>query len=161
MDSIYKVLYGIGGAVILISLLGGSLFSTSFINLSKSTLSMGGVKEEYVSAVDDKIDNIFHLGKRLEYRLEQLKTLFSKDKPDEADYAKEKNYLIRGSLYDPLVNIVKMFYRATFFGFGIMVLMFGVIFHILNKFFIYRDRVNILEARLYEIEKSFLLSNRV
>lgn len=157
MDSVYKVLYGVGIAIILISILGGSLFSTPFENLSKNTLALGGVKEEYVSAVDDKIDNIFYLGKRLEYRIEQLKNLFSKDKPDESEYQKEKNYLVRSSLYDPLVNIIMLFYRLSFFGLGLIILTFGVIFQILNKFIAYRDRVNYLESRLYEIEKSILL----
>lgn len=161
MDTVYKVLYGVGSTIMLITILGGSIFSKPFENLSKSTIAMGGVKEEYVSTVDDKIDDIFYLGKRLEYRLEQLKNLFSKDKPDESDYRKEKNYLVRSSMYDPLVNIVKLFYRLSFFGLGLIVLTFGVIFQILNKFILYKDKVNFLEARLYEIEKSILISKQV
>lgn len=157
MDSVYKALYIFGVALIIISIFGGSLFAFLFESLSKNSLEIAGVRKEYVTVADNKIDEIIFIEKRFEYRFEQLKSFFSDNKPDERDYQKEKNFIIRNTFYNPIVDIVELFYRLTSFGFAIMVILFGVVFHLLGKLFLYRDKINALELKVYEIEKSSLM----
>ncbi|KXK02413.1 MAG: hypothetical protein UZ04_CHB001001706 [Chlorobi bacterium OLB4] len=157
MNSVYKALYIFGVALIIISIFGGSLFAFLFESLSKNSLEIAGVREEYVTVADNKIDEIIFIEKRFEYRFEQLKSFFSDNKPDERDYQKEKNFIIRNTFYNPIVDIVELFYRLTSFGFAIMVILFGVVFHLLGKLFLYRDKINALELKVYEIEKSSLM----
>lgn len=148
MKTLYKILYIIGIVLFFIALTGGSLFKPLFSSVSASTLEAAGVKESYITATDEKIDDMFFTMKRVELQIEKLKNFFSSDKIDESKYQRENNELLKKNIYEPLIGVFSYFYRFAFFLISLIVILAGGICHVIYRGMDLRRRVNRLEEQL-------------
>ena len=100
-----RIFYITGVVIIVISLLGGSLFKSIFNGMSGFLVEKGGLKYEYVNTYDDKIDEIFFQIKQAQLQIEKIRNFFSRDVIDESKYKKEENKILENSVYKPLVDL--------------------------------------------------------
>ena len=148
MKVTYTILYFLSGLIFFIALLGSSLFKPMFDSIAERTLEASGYKKSYLESVDNKIDELVYKSKQIELQIEKIKKFFSDEKVDESKYQKEKGEMLEKTFYNPLVNMFNYIYRIGFIFISLIVLSFGVIFHLGYRSFDLRRRVRRLEEKV-------------
>jgi hypothetical protein len=146
MKNLYKSLYISASVLFLISLLGGSLSKPLFNSISESALESGGLRKAYIHAADDKVDDLFHTIKKIEYQIERIKNIFSSEKVDESLYGRQQNYLIANNLYNPLIITLNYIFRSGLFLISLIIALSGVIAQLIYNGTNLRRRVAMLES---------------
>lgn len=146
MKSAYQVLYGMSILLLLIVLLGGTVTKPAFSNFSTRTLETAGVQKSAIDSVDSRIDNIIYTVNRIQLQIEKLKNIFSDKEIDESKYQKTRNEIFARSIYNPMNELLIVFYRVSFFFISVILFMTGVIFHLAYRSTDLRRRISKLEA---------------
>jgi hypothetical protein len=148
MRVVYQILYIIAVVLFFIAVTGGSLFKPLFTSVSASALERAGIKESYITATDDKIDDMFFTMKKVELQIEKLKNFFSSDKIDESKYQRESNELLKKNIYQPLIEMFNYLFRFGLSLISFIVLLAGGICHLIYRSFDLRRRVSRLEEQV-------------
>lgn len=147
-----RIFYITGVVIIIICLLGGSLFKSIFNGMSGFLLEKGGLKYEYVNTYDDKIDEIFFKIKQAQLQIDKIRNFFSRDVVDESKYKKEENKIIENSVYKPLIDFISLILRIVFIIFAVILILSGLIMGLLNRSNNLKRRIEILEQKVSLIE---------
>lgn len=134
--------------LLLIVILGGSLTKGVFNNFSTSTLETAGVQKASIDSIDSKIDNMLYAVNRIQLQIEKLKNIFGDKEIDESKYQKVKNEMFGRNIYNPLNELVIVFYRIGFFFIAVIFFMAGIIFQLAYRSVDLRQRVTKLEERI-------------
>lgn len=149
MKNFYQILYGVAGLLFLIVILGGSVTKPVFNNYSVKTLETAGVKKSSMDSIDTRIDDMLYGVKKVQMQIDKLKNLFSDSQIDETKYQRVKNEVFVKNIYNPLNELVIVFYRIGFFFLSIIILLLAVIFHLSYRSNDLRKRIEKLESALY------------
>lgn len=149
MKFIYIILYASSGILILFAVLGSNLTKPFFTNVSEKMLDHAGFRKSYVQAVDNKIDDLIYQSKQIELQIEKIKNFFSNDKIDESKYSRQKSEILENSIYKPMVEMFNTVIRISFVFTALLVLMCAVIFHLIYRGSVLRDRIRRLEEIVY------------
>jgi|SRR4030095_7341512 len=150
MKNTYQILYGISILLFIMVVLGGSITKPVFNNFSVKTLEISGVKRSAIDSIDSRIDDIFYNVNRLQLQIEKLKNLFSEKEIDESKYQRQENKVFARNIYNPLNEILIVFFRIGFFFISVIIFMGGVIIHLINRSSEIRRRVARLEEAIYQ-----------
>ncbi len=122
-----------------------NLFLTGFNNATEKYI----VKRSSIDSIDAKIDNSLYLVKQLELKIEKLKTFFSSDKPDESNYRRTENHIVRTSVYDTISSVFRIIFIMIFYFIGIFLLLTGVIFKLMTRNASLKKRIENLEHAVF------------
>ena len=128
MKNFYQILYGVAGLLFLLVILGGSLTKPVFNNYSVRTLESAGVKKASMDSIDSRIDDMLFNVKKVQLQIEKIKNIFSSEQIDESKYQRTKSEVFVKNIYNPLNELVIVFYRIGFFFISIILLLAAVIF---------------------------------
>lgn len=145
MKNTYQVLYGISIILFIIVLLGGTLTKPVFNNFSTRTLETAGVKKSAIDSVDSRIDDLLYNVNKVQLQIEKLKNLFSDKEIDETKYQKQENKIFARNIYNPMNEILIVFFRIGFFFISVILFLSGVIIHLVYRSQDLRRRVTKLE----------------
>lgn len=148
MKNLYQILYGVSGLLFLIVILGGSLTKPVFNNYSVKTLESAGVKKASMDSIDSRIDDMLYNVKKVQLQIEKIKNIFSSDQIDESKYQRTKSEVIAKNIYNPLNELVIVFYRIGFFFTSIILLLTAVIIQLVYRSKDLRRRVENLETAI-------------
>ncbi|MBL8007370.1 MAG: hypothetical protein JNJ56_07550 [Ignavibacteria bacterium] len=149
MKFTYILLYAASGILFMFALLGSNLTKPFFTSVSEKMLDYTGFKKSYVQSVDNKIDDLIYQSKQIELQIEKIKNFFSTDKIDENKYARQKSEMLENSIYKPMVELFNTVIRISFIFTAFFVLMCAVIFHLIYRGYVLRDRIRRLEEIVY------------
>lgn len=148
MKNLYQILYGVAGLLLLLVVLGGSVTKPVFNNYSVKTLESAGVKRTSMDSIDSRIDDMLYNVKKVQLQIEKIKNIFSSDQIDESKYQRTKSEVFVKNIYNPLNELVIVFYRIGFFFISIILLLTAVIFQLIYRSRDLRRRVEKLESKL-------------
>lgn len=148
MRNLYQILYGVAGLLFLLVILGGSVTKPVFNNYSVKTLEASGVKKASMDSIDSRIDDMLYNVKKVQLQIEKIKNIFSSDQIDESKYQRTKSEVFVKNIYNPLNEMLIVFYRIGFFFISIIILLSAVIFQLIYRSGDLRRRVEKLEASL-------------
>lgn len=148
MKNLYQILYGVSGLLFLIVILGGSLTKPVFNNYSVKTLESAGVKKASMDSIDSRIDDMLYNVKKVQLQIEKIKNIFSSDQIDESKYQRTKSEVVAKNIYNPLNELVIVFYRIGFFFTSIILLLTAVIIQLVYRSKDLRRRVENLETAI-------------
>ncbi len=148
MKNLYQLLYGVAALLLLTVILGGSLTKPVFNNYSVRTLETAGVKKASMDSIDSRIDDMLFSVKKVQLQIEKIKNIFSSDEIDESKYQKTKSEVFVKNIYNPLNELLIVFYRIGFFFVSIIFLLSAVIFQLIYRSRDLRRRVEKLERKL-------------
>ncbi len=148
MKNFYQILYGISALLFLLVILGGSVTKPVFNNYSVKTLETAGIKRASMDSLDSRIDDMLYGVKKVQMQIDKLKNLFSDSQVDENKYQRVKNEVFVKNIYNPVNELVIVFYRIGFFFLSIVILLLAVIFHLAFRSMELRRRVEKLELSL-------------
>lgn len=148
MENAYKVLYGMSILLVLMVILGGSMTKPVFNNFSSRTLETAGVQKAAIDSIDGKIDNMLYAISRIQLQIDKLKNFFSDKEIDESKYQKVKNEMFARNIYNPLNELIIVFYRVGFFFIAVILFLGGVIMHLTYRSTDLRRRVTKLEFQI-------------
>jgi hypothetical protein len=146
MKNLYQVLYGVAGLLFLIVILGGTVTKPVFNNYSVKTLETAGVKKASMDSIDSRIDDMLFSVKKVQLQIEKIKNIFSSDQIDESKYQRTKSEVFLKNIYNPLNELIIIFYRIGFLFVSIILLLAAVIFQLIYRSKDLRRRVEKLEA---------------
>jgi hypothetical protein len=149
MKNLYQILYGMAGLLLLIVLLGGSITKPMFNDFSVKTLEASGIKRAAMDSLDSRVDDMLHTVSKVQLQIEKLKNIFSSKEIDESKYVRTKNEVFVRNIYNPLNELIIVFYRIGFFFLAVMLLLCGVIFQLIYRSVDLRRRVTLLEKAMY------------
>lgn len=149
MKNLYQILYGIAGLLLLLVLLGGSVTNPIFNNFSVKTLETSGIKRAAMDSLDSRVDDMLYTVSKVQLQIEKLKNIFSSKEIDESKYVKTKNEVFVRNIYNPLNELIIVFYRTGFFFIALMLLLCGVIFQLIYRGVDLRKRVTLLEKAMF------------
>lgn len=148
MKNLYQILYGVAALLFLLVILGGSVTKPVFNNYSVKTLEASGVKKASMDSIDSRIDDMLFNVKKVQLQIEKIKNIFSSDQIDESKYQRTKSEVFVKNIYNPLNELLIVFYRIGFFFISIIILLCAVIFQLIYRSGDLRKRVEKLEANL-------------
>lgn len=148
MKNLYQILYGVAGLLFLLVILGGSLTKPVFNNYSVKTLESAGVKKASMDSIDSRIDDMLHNVKKVQLQIEKIKNIFSSEEIDESKYQRTKSEVFVKNIYNPLNEMLMVFYRIGFFFVSIILLLSAIIVQLLYRSSDLRRRVEKLEAAI-------------
>lgn len=148
MKNLYQLLYGVAALLLLTVILGGSLTKPVFNNYSVRTLETAGVKKASMDSIDSRIDDMLFSVKKVQLQIEKIKNIFSIDEIDESKYQRTKSEVFVKNIYNPLNELLIVFYRIGFFFVSIIILLTAVIFQLIYRSRDLRRRVEKLESKL-------------
>jgi len=148
MKNLYQILYGVAGLLFLTVILGGSLTKPVFNNYSVKTLESAGVKKASMDSIDSRIDDMLFNVKKVQLQIEKIKNIFSSDQIDESKYQRTKSEVFVKNIYNPLNELVIVFYRIGFFFISIILLLTAVIIQLIYRSKDLRRRVENLETAI-------------
>lgn len=148
MKNLYQLLYGVAALLLLTVILGGSLTKPVFNNYSVRTLETAGVKKASMDSIDSRIDDMLFSVKKVQLQIEKIKNIFSSDEIDESKYQRTKSEVFVKNIYNPLNELLIVFYRIGFFFVSIIFLLSAVIFQLIYRSRDLRRRVEKLESKL-------------
>ncbi len=148
MKNFYQILYGVAGLLFLLVILGGSLTKPVFNNYSVRTMETAGVKKVSIDSIDSRIDDMLYNVKKVQLQIEKIKNIFSSDQIDETKYQRTKNEVFVKNIYNPLNELIIVFYRIGFFFISIIFLLAGVISQLIYRSKDLRSRVERLETAI-------------
>lgn len=148
MKNLYQILYGVAGLLFLLVILGGSLTKPVFNNYSVKTLESAGVKKSSMDSIDSRIDDMLHNVKKVQLQIEKIKNIFSSEEIDESKYQRTKSEVFVKNIYNPLNEMLMVFYRIGFFFVSIILLLSAIIVQLLYRSSDLRRRVEKLEAAI-------------
>lgn len=148
MKNLYQILYGISGLLMLIVLLGGSVTKPVFNNYSVKTLETAGVKKSAMDSIDNRIDDMLYSVKKVQLQIEKIRNMFSSDPIDESKYQKTKSEVFVKNIYNPLNELLVLFYRIGFLFISVILLLTAVIIHLIYRSMDLRRRIEILERSI-------------
>jgi hypothetical protein len=137
------------GLLVLIVLLGGSLTKPMFNNFSVKTLESSGIKRAAMDSLDSRVDDMLYTVSKVQLQIEKLKNIFSSKEIDESKYVRTKNEVFVRNIYNPLNELIIVFYRIGFFVIAIILLLCGVIFQLIYRSVDLRRRVTLLEKAMF------------
>ena len=146
MKNFYQILYGVAGLLLLTVILGGSLTKPVFNNYSVMTLESAGVKKASMDTIDNRIDEMLYSVKKVQLQIEKIKNIFSSDQIDESKYQKTKSEVFVKNIYNPMNELLIVFYRIGFFFIAIIILLTALIFQLLYRSMDLRCRIEKLET---------------
>lgn len=149
MKNLYQILYGMSGLLVLMVLLGGSLTKPMFNNFSVKTLESSGIKRAAMDSLDSRVDDMLYTVSKVQLQIEKLKNIFSSKEIDESKYVRTKNEVFVRNIYNPLNELIIVFYRIGFFVIAIILLLCGVIFQLIYRSVDLRRRVTLLEKAMF------------
>lgn len=149
MKNLYQSLYGMSGLLVLMVLLGGSLSKPMFNDFSVKTLEASGVKRQAFDSLDSRIDDMLHTVSKVQLQIEKLKNIFSSKEIDESKYVRIKNEVFVRNIYNPLNELIIVFYRIGFFFIAVIMLLCAVIFQLIYRSVDLRKRVTLLEKAMF------------
>ena len=148
MKNFYQILYGVAGLLFLMVILGGSLTKPVFNNYSVRTLESAGVKKASMDSIDSRIDDMLFNVKKVQLQIEKIKNIFSSDQIDESKYQRTKSEVFVKNIYNPLNELIIVFYRIGFFFISIILLLTAVIIQLIYRSKDLRSRVEKLETAI-------------
>ena len=148
MKNFYQILYGVAGLLFLLVILGGSLTKPVFNNYSVRTLESAGVKKASMDSIDSRIDDMLFNVKKVQLQIEKIKNIFSSDQIDESKYQRTKSEVFVKNIYNPLNELIIVFYRIAFFFISIILLLTAVIIQLIYRSKDLRSRVEKLETEI-------------
>ena len=148
MKNLYQLLYGVAALLLLTVILGGSLTKPVFNNYSVRTLETAGVKKASMDSIDSRIDDMLFSVKKVQLQIEKIKNIFSSDEIDESKYQRTKSEVFVKNIYNPMNELLIVFYRIGFFFVSIIILLSAVIFQLIYRSRDLRRRVEKLERML-------------
>jgi len=148
MKNLYQLLYGVAALLLLTVILGGTLTKPVFNNYSVRTLETAGVKKASMDSIDSKIDDMLFSVKKVQLQIEKIKNIFSSDEIDESKYQRTKSEVFVKNIYNPMNELLIVFYRIGFFFVSIIILLSAVIFQLIYRSRDLRRRVEKLERKL-------------
>ena len=148
MKNFYQILYGVAGLLFLLVILGGSLTKPVFNNYSVRTLESAGVKKASMDSIDSRIDDMLFNVKKVQLQIEKIKNIFSSDQIDESKYQRTKSEVFVKNIYNPLNELIIVFYRIGFFFISIILLLTAVIIQLIYRSKDLRSRVEKLETAI-------------
>ena len=148
MKNLYQLLYGVAALLLLTVILGGSLTKPVFNNYSVRTLETAGVKRASMDSIDSRIDDMLFNVKKVQLQIEKIKNIFSSDEIDESKYQRTKSEVFVKNIYNPMNELLIVFYRIGFFFVSIILFLSAVIFHLIYRSRDLRRRVEKLETLL-------------
>ena len=148
MKNFYQILYGVAGLLFLLVILGGSLTKPVFNNYSVRTLESAGVKKASMDSIDSRIDDMLFNVKKVQLQIEKIKNIFSSDQIDESKYQRTKSEVFVKNIYNPLNELIIVFYRIGFFFISIILLLTAVIIQLIYRRKDLRSRVEKLETAI-------------
>lgn len=148
MKNLYQILYGVAGLLFLLVILGGSLTKPVFNNYSVKTLESAGVKKASMDSIDSRIDDMLYNVKKVQLQIEKIKNIFSSEEIDESKYQRTKSEVFVKNIYNPLNEMLMVFYRIGFFFVSIILLLSAIIVQLLYRSSDLRRRVEKLEAAI-------------
>ena len=148
MKNLYQLLYGVAALLLLTVIFGGSLTKPVFNNYSVRTLETAGVKKASMDSIDSRIDDMLFSVKKVQLQIEKIKNIFSSDEIDESKYQRTKSEVFVKNIYNPLNELLIVFYRIGFFFVSIIFLLSAVIFQLIYRSRDLRRRVEKLERML-------------
>lgn len=148
MKHFYQILYGVSGLLLMIVILGGSITKPVFNNYSVRTLETAGVKKASMDSIDSRIDDMLYNVKKVQLQIEKIKNIFSSDQIDESKYQKTKSEVFVKNIYNPLNELLIVFYRTGFFFISLILFLTAVIFQLVNRSVDLRRRIEKLETLL-------------
>ena len=146
MKNFYQILYGVAGLLLITVILGGSLTKPVFNNYSVRTLESAGVKKASMDSIDSRIDEMLYSVKKVQLQIEKIKNIFSSDQLDESKYQKTKSEVFVKNIYNPMNELLIVFYRIGFFFIAIIILLTALIFQLLYRSMDLRRRIEKLET---------------
>lgn len=147
MKNIYQILYGVAGLLFLIIILGGTVTKPIFNNFSTKTIESAGLEKTSLDSLDSNLDDMMFGLKKIQLQIDKLKNIFSDKEIDESKYQRVKNEVFARNIYNPINELVIMFYRIGFFFISIIILLLAVIFHLIYRSMDLRRRVEKLESK--------------
>lgn len=148
MKHFYQILYGVSGLLLMIVILGGSITKPVFNNYSVRTLETAGVKKASMDSIDSRIDDMLYNVKKVQLQIEKIKNIFSSDQIDESKYQKTKSEVFVKNIYNPLNELLIVFYRIGFFFISLILFLTAVIFQLVYRSVDLRRRIEKLETLL-------------
>ncbi|HRE12351.1 MAG TPA: hypothetical protein PK605_14510 [Ignavibacteria bacterium] len=148
MKNLYQLLYGVAALLLLTVILGGSLTKPVFNNYSVRTLETAGVKRASMDSIDSRIDDMLFNVKKVQLQIEKIKNIFSSDEIDESKYQRTKSEVFVKNIYNPMNELLIVFYRIGFFFVSIILFLSAVIFQLIYRSRDLRRRVEKLETLL-------------
>ncbi len=148
MKNAYQIIYGTSILVFLLAILGGSVTKPVFHSFSHRTLETAGVKRSSIDSLDSRIDEMVYTVARVQLQIEKLRNLFSDKETDESKYQKQKNEVFSKNIYNPVTELLIIFYRILFFCIGVFMFLTGVIIQLIYRGTELRYRVTALENKL-------------
>ena len=148
MKNFYQILYGVSGLLLMIVILGGSITKPVFSNYSVRTLETAGVKKASMDSIDSRIDDMLYNVKKVQLQIEKIKNIFSSDQIDESKYQKTKSEVFVKNIYNPLNELLIVFYRIGFFFISLILFLTAVIFQLVYRSVELRRRIEKLETLL-------------
>lgn len=148
MKNFYQILYGVSGLLLIIVILGGSITKPVFNNYSVRTLETAGVKKSAMDSIDSRIDDMLYNVKKVQLQIEKIKNIFSNDQIDESKYQKTKSEVFVKNIYNPLNELLIVFYRIGFFFISLILFLTAVIFQLVYRSVDLRRRIEKLERLL-------------
>lgn len=148
MKNFYQILYGVAGLLFLLVILGGSLTKPVFNNYSVRTLESAGVKKASMDSIDSRIDDMLFNVKKVQLQIEKIKNIFSSDQIDESKYQRTKSEVFVKNIYNPLNELIIVFYRIGFSFISIILLLTAVIIQLIYRSKDLRSRVEKLETAI-------------
>ncbi|MBE2226802.1 MAG: hypothetical protein IAE93_05655 [Ignavibacteria bacterium] len=148
MKNLYQLLYGAAALLLLTVILGGSLTKPVFNNYSVRTLETAGVKRASMDSIDSRIDDMLYNVKKVQLQIEKIKNIFSSDEIDESKYQRTKSEVFVKNIYNPMNELLIVFYRIGFFFVSIILFLSAVIFQLIYRSRDLRRRVEKLETLL-------------
>jgi len=149
MKNLYQILYGMAGLLLLLVLLGGNLTKPMFNDFSVKTLEASGIKRATMDSLDSRVDDMLHTVSKVQLQIEKLKNIFSSKEIDESKYIRTKNEVFVRNIYNPLNELIIVFYRLGFFFIAAMLLLCAVIFQLIYRSVDLRKRVTLLEKAMF------------
>ncbi len=142
----HNVLYILSLAVVVCVIMGGSLTKPVLRYLAESNLERTVVKKTAIDSLDNRIDELLYTVTKIQLQLDKIKNLFSSGEIDESKYRKEKHEVFAKNIYEPLTEMLIIFYRIILFFAAVLIFMSAIISQL-----IYNSRL--LNARIRKLEE--------
>jgi len=101
-----------------------------------------------MDSIDSRIDDMLFSVKKVQLQIEKIKNIFSSDQIDESKYQRTKSEVFVKNIYNPMNELLIVFYRIGFFFVSIIILLSAVIFQLIYRSRDLRRRVEKLERKL-------------
>ncbi len=151
MKNLYQILYGVTGLLFLLVILGGSVTKPVFNSYSVKTLESAGVKRASMDSIDSRIDDMLYNVKKVQLQIEKIKNIFSSEQIDESKFQRTKSEVFVRNIYNPLNELLIVFYRIGFFFISIILLLTAVIIQLIYRSVELRRKVETLERKIINL----------